>query len=94
MATGSSRPPRWHLLSQGWKHTRPQMLASGLRSRCSLQGLVEALLADEAHEAGHVHRRRAGVGALGREHGRADAGFAVVVLDVGLVLVAEVADGG
>ena len=33
MATGSSREPRAHLLSQGWKHTRPQMLASGLRSR-------------------------------------------------------------
>ena len=25
-----------HLLSQGWKQTRAQMLASGLRSRCSL----------------------------------------------------------
>ena len=92
MATGSSRPPRAHLLSQGWKQTRPQMLASGLRSRCRREGFVEALLADEADEPGHVHRRRAGVGALGREHAGADAGFAVVVADVGLELVAEVAD--
>jgi hypothetical protein len=37
MATAASRDPRWHLLSHGWKHTRPQMLASGLRSRCSLR---------------------------------------------------------
>ena len=56
------------------------------------QGLVEALLADQADEAGHVDVGGAGVGAARLEHGRADAGLAVLVADVGFPLVAEVAD--
>jgi len=34
IASAPSRDERMHLLSHGWKQTRAQMLASGLRSRC------------------------------------------------------------
>ncbi len=34
MESGSSSVERRHLLSQGWKHTREQIAASGFLSRC------------------------------------------------------------